>query len=110
MQVVRGYMQYTGEYSGGVMHGHGQICWPDGSMCVLLHRRVLTIAPFISCFFCSYDGLWRNGSRHGLGEMMLPNGRRQHGIWQEDVLTQVLVRVANGKMLPVSTRMSSIGK
>jgi hypothetical protein len=37
---------------------------------------------------------------------MFPNSRRQHGIWEQDVLVQVLVHVVNGKVVPVVTPIS----
>jgi hypothetical protein len=48
-QVVRGYMNYAGEYRAGLMHGHGQMCWPDGSMCVLLIFRASCAFVVIYC-------------------------------------------------------------
>ncbi len=59
-----------------------------------------------SLFYCSYDGEWREGAKHGRGELMFPNSRRQHGIWEQDVLVQVLVHVVNGKVVPVVTPIS----
>jgi hypothetical protein len=41
---------------------------------------------------------------------MFPNGRRQHGMWDNDVLTQVLVHVVKGKILPVATPIAAIKK
>ena len=40
-------MQYTGEYRAGLMHGRGQMCWPDGSVCVLLHYYLIIFALLI---------------------------------------------------------------
>jgi hypothetical protein len=41
---------------------------------------------------------------------MFPNSRRQHGIWEQDVLVQVLMHVVNGKVVPVVTPISPIKK
>jgi hypothetical protein len=48
-QVVRGYMNYAGEYRAGLMHGHGQMCWPDGSMCVSLICRASSAFVVMYC-------------------------------------------------------------
>jgi hypothetical protein len=110
LQVVRGYMQYTGEYRAGLMHGRGQMCWPDGLMCVCCCPSV-AIAGLVMLFIPrSYDGEWCDGAKNGRGELLFPNGHRQHGVWEQDVLVHVLVHVVNGKVLPVVTPISATRK
>ena len=54
-------MQYTGEYRNGLMHGHGQMCWPDGSMCAMLRL------PFVLRHVCN----------HALAVMMVNGAKAQ---------------------------------
>ena len=61
-------------------------------------------------FLCRYDGEWCDGAKNGRGEMLFPNGQRQHGVWEQDVLVHVLVHVVNGKVVPVVTPISAMRK
>ena len=59
----QGALQYTGEFQGHMLAGHGMAEWPNGDR---------------------YQGLWANDKMNGHGIYFWPTGERWDGNWQDN--------------------------
>ena len=63
---------YKGNYTYDKKQGYGEMYWADGSI---------------------YRGAWVDGIQNGLGIMIFANGTRKAGMFQKNVLVELLTEV-----------------
>ena len=79
--------RYAGEFSKGALTGRGKMFWPDGRFAALV-RAIRS--SFARCSI--YDGEVKDGFRHGQGVLVDPHaGCKYEGQWQRGARTSLLL-------------------
>lgn len=79
---------YSGSWLKGMLHGHGELTWPDGRKYTgkfknnLQHGEGEYVVPGAGGDVI-FRGTWKNGKLHGLGSARYPNGDCYEGFFKD---------------------------